>query len=220
MWDHFSGLILDTSATANVWFNSDFILLSELIIQLHIFTSGLKTSTTNPCKKTELDPISPQISTLAFIFLCSFLSCYPHFHLVSLLSCFFLLYSFFRVTFLPVTFFSPHCYFFSCYLFSCYFFRGKIVNFFLVSLPPSRLLTFFPVTFFSCYLFSYPKLLLFFLLPFFLLLSFRSPCQPAYIDLSGNFLIWAWNFFAVLLTFSSFSLLIWKNCIFTMQKIK
>ena len=29
LWDHFSGLILDTSATENVWFNSDFILLNE-----------------------------------------------------------------------------------------------------------------------------------------------------------------------------------------------
>ena len=109
--------------------------------------------------KTELDPISPQISTLAFIFLCFFLSCYPHFHLFSFLSCFFF-YSFFPVTFLPVTFFPPHCYFFS---------GAKLLLFFLfLYLHPDCYL-------FSCYFFSYPKLLLFFLLPFFLLLSFQAP---------------------------------------------
>ena len=119
--------------------------------------------------ETELDPISPQISTLALIFLCFFLSCYPHFHLVSFLSCFF---------------FSIPCFlllFFLLPFFLLLFFRGKIVTFFLfLYLHPDCYLffpvTFFPVTFFptqncyffscylfSCYFFSGAKLLLFFL---------------------------------------------------------
>ena len=113
--------------------------------------------------KTELDPISLQISTLAFIFLCFFLSCYPHFHLFSFFIMFlFFFYSFFPVTFLPVTFFPPHCYFFSCYIFSCYFFSGaKLLYFFLfLYLHPDCYLFscyFFPVTFFPSTWYNTPN---------------------------------------------------------------
>ena len=63
------------------------------------------------------------------------------------------------VTFFPFTFFPT----WNCYFLSCFFFSHLST------------VTFFPVTFFSCYIFSYLKLLLSFLLPFFLLLSFRAP---------------------------------------------
>ena len=102
--------------------------------------------------KTELDPISLQISTLAFIFLCFFLSCYPHFHLFS----FFIMFLFFSIPFFLslsylLLFFHHTVIFFPVTFFLLLFFRGKMVIFFPVSLPPSRLL------------------------PFFLLLSFRAP---------------------------------------------
>ena len=100
--------------------------------------------------------------------------CFPlflSFLLPTLSSCFFfIMFLFIPVTFLTVTFFPPHCYFFPVTFFLLLFFRGKIVTFFLfLYLHPNCYL-------FSCYFFSYPKLLLFFLLPFFLLLSFRAPC--------------------------------------------
>ena len=141
--------------------------------------------------ETELDPISPQISTLALIFLCFFLSCYPDFHLVSFLSCFF---------------FSIPCIlllFFLLPFFLLLFFRGKIVNFFLflylhpdcylffpvtffpVTFFPTQNCYFFPVTFFpvtffqgqncyffSCFFISIQIVTFFFLLLFFLLLFF------------------------------------------------
>ena len=106
--------------------------------------------------KTELDPISPQISTLAFIFLCFFLSCYPHF--------------FFFIMFLFLLFLFS-CYFLTCYFFSTtllLFFRGKIVTFFPVSLPPSRLLPFFLLLFFL------PKTVTFFPVTFFPVTFFPS----------------------------------------------
>ena len=220
LWDHFSGLILDTSATANVWFNSDFILLSELIIQLHIFTSGLKTSTTNPCKKQNW---TPSVRRYPHWHLFSSVPFFPVTHTFILFLCYhvsFYYIPFFVLLFYLLLFFSPHCYFFSCYLFSCYFFPGQNCYFFPVSLPPSRLLpfflllffpdTFFPTQycyFFSCYLFSC------------YFLSDHHANVPILIWVE-IFSLGTWNFFAVLLTFSSFSLLIWKNCIFTMQKNK
>ena len=126
---------------------------------------------------------------------CYFLSCYFFSHVSTV--------TFFPVTFFPVTFF-PTCplflfpyYFFPtatliestelsliflipvfllahCYFLSCYFFSYlPTVSFFPVTLfilLPKWTVTFFPVTFFpTC------PLLLSFLLPFFLLLSFRAP---------------------------------------------
>ena len=169
LWDHLCGLILDTSVIANVWFNYDFILLSEFSYT-YLHQASKHQQQINV--KTELDL---QISTLAFIFHCFFLSCYPHFHRVSFFIMFLFFYSFFPFTFSPVTFFPPHCYFyFLLPLFLLLFFRGKIVTFFpFLYLHPDCYL--FSCYFFSCYFFSYPKLLLFFLLPFFLLLSFRAP---------------------------------------------
>ena len=75
------------------------------------------------------------------------------------------------VTFFPVPFFQfpPHCYFFPVTFFPVTFLLVQNCYFFPVSLSPSTLVPFFLL------LFSYPKLLLFFLLPIFLLLSFQSP---------------------------------------------
>ena len=112
--------------------------------------------------ETELDPISPQISTLALIFLCFFLSCYPHFHLVSFLSCFF---------------FSIPCFLLLFFLLPFYlllFFRGKIVTFFPVSLSPSRLLPFFFLLLFFLLLFFLPKTVTFFPVTFFPVTFFPS----------------------------------------------
>ena len=148
LWDHLSCLILDTSATANVLFNSDFILLNEFS---NTYLHQASKHQQQIHVKTELDPISLQISILAFIFLCFFLSCYPHFHIVSFLSCFF---------FFPISFFLLP-------FFLLLFFQGKIV-----SLSPSRLLPFF-CYFFSYYFFSYPKLL-FFPVPLFPVTFFPS----------------------------------------------
>ena len=162
LWDHLSGLVLDTSATANVWFNSDFIFLNEFSYtflhqaskhqqQIHV------KSRTGPHQSANIH---------IGIYFPPFLS----FLLPTLSSfSFFIMFRFFLflfpVTFLTVTFFPPHCYFLSCYLFPVTFFRGKIVTLFPVSLPPSRLLPFslflfflllffLPKTvFFSCYLF-------------------------------------------------------------------
>ena len=93
------------------------------------------------------------------------------------LSCFFF-YSFLPVTFLSVTFFHHIVTFFSCYLFSCYFFPGQNCYFFPVSLSPYRLLHIFLLLFFP--VIFLPKTVTFFLLPFFLLLSFRAPMKTAH----------------------------------------
>ena len=179
LWDHLSGLNLD--ATANVWFNSDFILLSEFS---YIFISGLKTSTTNPCKKqtpsvrryphwhlfssVSFFPVTHTFILFLFFYHVSFFFSIP-FSWYFFTSYFFstTLLLFFLLPFLLVTFFHHTVTFFPVTFFPVTFFRGKIVTFFPVSLSPSRLLplypvTFFPVTFFptqncyffSCYLFS------------------------------------------------------------------
>ena len=154
LWDHFSGLILDTSATVNVWFNSDFTSLSEFsYTYLHQASKHQQQihvkNRTGPHQSADI-----HIGIYFPLFL-SFL-------LPTLSSCFFyhVLFPIFPVTFLPDTFFPPHCYLFPVPFFPVTFFRGKIVTFFPVSLSPSRLLPFFLLLFFLL-LFSYPKLLLF-----------------------------------------------------------
>ena len=136
LWDHLSGLNLD--ATANVWFNSDFILLSEFS---YTFTSVLKTSTTNPCKKQ-----TPSVRR------------YPHWHL--------LFVSFFPVTHTFILFLFYHVFFlflFFLLLFTCYFFSTTLLLFSTTLLLFSTtLLLFFLLPFFLL-LFSGAKLLLFFL---------------------------------------------------------
>ena len=118
-----------------------------------------------------------QISALAFIFLCFFLSCYPHFHPVSFLSHFFLCYSFFLLLLHLLLFFHHTVTFFSCYLFSGYFFFGQNCYFFSCFFISIHTVAFFPVTFFLL-LFFPTQNCSFFLLPFFLLLSFWAPFWP------------------------------------------
>ena len=137
---------------------------------------------------------------LSFLSLYSY--CYPNELLLSFLLLFFLLaHCYFLSCYSIHTATPKNCYFLSCYFFSYL----PTVTFFPVTLfiqLPQRTVTFFPVTFFptcplllsflllffllvncyflscyffSCYFFSYLKLLLSFLLPFLLLLSFRAP---------------------------------------------
>ena len=145
----FVWLILDTSAIANVWFNSDFILLSEFSYTYLHQASKHQQQIHVKTRPQKLDPISAQISTLAFIFLCFVLSFYPHFHLV----CFF-------YSFLPVTFFYLLLFSTTLLLFSCYFFLGQNCYFFSCFFISIQTVAFFPVIFFLL-LFSFTKLLLF-----------------------------------------------------------
>ena len=169
----FVWLNLDTSATANVWFNSDFILLSEFnYTYLH---QASKHQQQNPCKKQNWTPSVRR---------------YPHWHLFSPVSFFpvthtFILFLFFYhvsifsiplflLLFYPLFFSTTLLLFFLLHFFLLLLTGAKLLLLFLfLYLHPNCYL--FSCYFFSCYFFSYPKLLLFFLLPFFLLLSFRAP---------------------------------------------
>ena len=160
-WDPLSGLILDTPATANVWFNSDFKLLSEFS-----YTYLHQASKHQPQIYVK-NRTGPHQSADIHIGICFplFLS----FLLPTLSSCFFfIMFLFIPVTFLPVTFFPPHCYFFSCYLFPVTFFPGQNCYFFPVSLSPSKLLPFFLLLFFL------PKTVTFFPVTFFPVTFFPS----------------------------------------------
>ena len=152
---------------------SDLILISYYWVNsaTHIYIRPQNINNKfNPCKKQNWTHQSVDIHIgIYFPLFLSFL-------LPTLSSCFFfIMFLFFLFLF--------SCYFFSTTLllfFLLLFFRDKIVTFFPVSLSPSILLPFFPVTFFptqNCYFF--------FLLPFFLLLSFRAPyCMgPVFTDM-------------------------------------
>ena len=158
LWDHLSGLILDTSATANVWFNSDFILLcafsytylhqaSKHQQQIHV------KNRTGPHQSADIH-IGIYFPLFLFFLLPTLSSCFFFYHVSFFIPIFLLLFYlllFFQhtVTFFPVNFFpGQNCYFFSCFVISM-----QTVTFFPV--------TFFPVTFsyqnyyfFSCYLLS------------------------------------------------------------------
>ena len=168
----FVWLNLDTSATANVWFNSDFILLSEFnYTYLH---QASKHQQQNPCKKQNWTPSVRR---------------YPHWHLFSpvsffpvthtfilflfFLSCFYFFYTFVPVTFLPVIFFHHTVTFFPVTFFPVIFNWGKIVTSFPVSLSPPRLLPFFLLLFFLL-LFFLPKTVTFFPVTFFPVTFFPS----------------------------------------------
>ena len=106
---------------------------------------------------------------------CYFLSCY-FFSYLPTVSFFpvtlFILLPKWTVTFFPVSFF-PTCPLLLSFL--LLFFLPETVTFFPVSFFPTCPLLLSFLLLFSCYFFSYLKLLLSFLLPFFLLLSFRAP---------------------------------------------
>ena len=162
-------------ATANVWFNSDFILLSEFsYTYLH---QASKHQQEIYVKKQNWTPSVRR---------------YPHWHLFSSVSFFplahtFILFLFYHVSFCLLFLFSCYfftCYFFSttlllffCYLFSCYFFSGpKLLLFFLfLYLHPDCYL--YSCYFFSCYFFPTQNCYFFSCYPFscYFLSEHRSP---------------------------------------------
>ena len=159
LWDHLCGLILDTSVIANVWFNYDFILLSEFSYT-YLHQASKHQQQINVKNRT--GPADIHIGIYFPLFL-SFLlptlsSCFFFYHVSSFL---------FLLLFHLLLFFHHTVTFISCYLCSCYFFSGaKLLLFsrFFISIQTVTFfpVTFFPVTFFptqncyffSCYLFS------------------------------------------------------------------
>ena len=164
LWDHLSGLILDTSATANIWFNSDFILLSEFsYTYLHQASKHQQQihvkNRIGPHQSADIHIgiyfplfLSFLLSTLSscfffnhvffslFLFFCYLLTWYFFHHTAT----------FFPVTFFPVTFFPGQ----NCYFFSCFFISIQTVTFFPVTFFPTQNCYFFSCYLFSCYFLS------------------------------------------------------------------
>ena len=167
LWDHLSSLILDTSAYVNVWFNSNFISLSEFSYK-YLHQASKHQQQIHVKNRTGPDRFADIHIGIYFPLCLSFL-------LPTLSHCFFFImflffYPFFSCYFLTCNFFSTTLLlFFLLPFFVLLFFRGKIVPFFPVPFSPSRLLPIFLLLLFL------PKIVTFFRLPFFLLLSFRAP---------------------------------------------
>ena len=169
LWDHFSGWILDTSATANVWFYSDFISLTEFSYtylhqdskhqqQIHVKTR------TGPHQSADIH-IGVYFPLFLSFLLPTLSSWFFFYHVFySFFSCYFFTWYFFSTTLLPFVllpfflllfsgakmllfflflYLHPDCYFFACYSFSCYFFPTQNCYFFPVTFVP---VTFFPST--------------------------------------------------------------------------
>ena len=158
LWDHLSGLILDTSATANVWFNSDFILLSEFSYtyqaskhqqQIHVKKQNWTPSVCRYPHWHLFSPVSFFPVTHTFIL---FLFYHVSFFFYSFFPVTFHLLLFFHhtVTFFPVTFFPGQ----NCYFFSCFFISIQTVTFFPVTFFPTQNCYFFSCYLFSCYFLS------------------------------------------------------------------